>query len=189
MKIHELITKRWSPRAFSTKAVEEEKINALMEAARWAPSSMNEQPWRFIFAFKEDRDDWQRLFDTLNPHNQAWAVKAPVLMAVVAKRNFTYKDYPNNYAWYDTGQAVGNMLFQATALGLHAHQMGGFSPEEAKVKLHIPEDHDPVAMMALGYLGDPNDLPDKLKDREVAPRVRLEIHEIAFKGSWPVGDE
>jgi len=184
MQLNKLIEQRWSPRAFSSKPVELEKLELLFEAARWASSSMNEQPWRFIYATKDEREKWQKLFDTLVEANQVWAEKAPVLMAIVSKSEFDYKNKPNKHAWYDTGQAVGNLLLQATELGLFAHQMGGFFPEKAKDLLKIPDGYEPIAMMALGYLGNTDELSEQLRERETAPRTRNELSKFVSKGSW-----
>jgi len=184
MQLNKLIEQRWSPRAFSQKPIESKKLDLLFEAARWAPSSMNEQPWRFVYATKYEPETWTKIFDTLVEANQVWATKAPVLIAIVAKSNFDYKNKPNKHAWYDSGQAVSNFLIQATELGLVAHQMGGFSTEKAIENLEIPDGHNPIAIMALGYQGNTEELPDDLQVREKAHRKRKAIEEFVFKGVW-----
>jgi nitroreductase len=181
---NDLIMKRWSPVAFSDKPVEEEKLMTLFEASRWAPSSMNEQPWRFIYATNDNPEEYQRILDTIVEGNQVWAKNAPVLMVIVAKSNFDHKNLPNAHAWFDTGLAIGNMLVQATALGLYQHQMAGFSPEIAKELLNIPNGFEPIVAAALGYLGDPQKLSESLQGRDNAPRKRKPLNEIVFKGIW-----
>ena len=184
MKIDPLILKRWSPRAFSTEPVEPAKIEALFQAARWAPSSRNQQPWRFVYATREEPEAWQKLFDSLTEGNQVWTSNVPVLIAIVAKLNSDYKNKPNRHAFYDTGQAVALMTLQATRMGLYAHQMGGFHPQKLIDVLRIPDGYEPVAIMALGYLGNKEDLPEPLRTRESDPRTRLEMEAFAFKGTW-----
>lgn len=180
--VHEFITLRRSPVAFSEKPVEPEKIRALFEAARWAPSSFNEQPWRFIYAVRENHIEFNRLLDCLVEGNRIWARNAPMLVLSIARRNFTYNNKPNKHAFHDVGLAVGNLLTQATATGLMVHQMGGFSVEKAKKDLSIPGSYEPVAMIAIGYHGNVDDLPEDLRSRELQPRVRKELEEIVFPG-------
>lgn len=176
---------RWSPRAFSDKAVSGEHLQILFEAARWAPSSMNEQPWRFIYASKsEDPEAYDKLLKCLMEGNLIWAKHAPVLFVSVAKSDYEQSGKPNKHAWHDIGLATGNLLAQATGIGLHVHLMGGFHADQAKELLHIPAGFEPVAMGALGYLGSPDMLPEHLKERELAPRKRKPLKEIAFNGQW-----
>jgi len=183
--VHELIRERWSPRAFSAAPVSRERLNVLLEAARWAPSSMNEQPWRFVLANRRaDPEGHARIGSTLVPFNAAWALRAPVLMVVAAKTAFTHNAAPNASAFYDTGQAVALLTLQATALGLAVHQMGGFDRDRARLLLSIPEGYEPVAALALGYPGDPADLSPELRARETAPRARRPSTEWAYGGRW-----
>jgi nitroreductase len=184
MQIEELILKRWSPRAFSSKPVEPEKLDALFEAARWAPSSSNQQPWRFVYATREEPEAWQKLFDTLMEGNQPWNVHVPVLIAIVAKLTSDRQNKPNRHAFYDTGQSEGLMTLQATKMGLYTHQMGGFYPEKVKETMNIPDGFETIAMMALGYMGDKDELPEPFRTREIQPRTRHEVSEFVFKGSW-----
>lgn len=181
--IHELLKRRWSPRAFSEQAVEPEKLRSLFEAARWAPSSNNEQPWRFIVATKENKVEWDRLFNCLVEGNQKWAHRVPVLMLSIATLNFDDGSV-NRHAYHDTGMAAENLVLQATALGLVAHQMAGFHTDKARKKCGIPDGYDPVAMIAVGYPGDPATLPDQLRERELKPRQRNSISEFVFSGNW-----
>jgi nitroreductase len=183
--VHELIRECWSPRAFSNAPVSRETLNALFEAARWAPSSMNEQPWRFVVAnLADDPEGHARIGATLVPFNASWALRAPVLMVVAAKTAFTYNGAPNPTASYDAGQAVALLSLQATVFGLALHQMGGFDRERARLLLGIPEGYEPVAAVALGYPGNAADLSPELRARETAPRTRRPSGELVFGGQW-----
>ena len=182
--IHDLLRQRWSPRAFDDRPIEPEKLRSLCEAARWAPSSNNEQPWRFIVANKDYETEWNRLFACLVEGNRKWAYRAPVLILSVASLNFEDDSTPNRHAFYDTGMAVENLVLQATALGLSAHQMAGFDVEKARADLKIPSGYEPVAMIAVGYPGDLASLPDRLRERELQPRSRRPISEWTFSGQW-----
>jgi nitroreductase len=181
--IHDLLMRRWSPRAFAERPVEPDTLRSLFEAARWAPSSNNEQPWRFLVAAKENKADWDRLFTCLLEGNQKWAHRAPVLMLSVATLAFD-DGSPNRHAFYDTGMAVENLVIQAMALGLFVHQMAGFRIDQARVECQIPGGYEPVAMIAVGYPGDPATLPDYLRERELKPRERNSISEFVFSGTW-----
>ncbi|WP_237151162.1 nitroreductase family protein [Pontibacter actiniarum] len=183
MKIHTLIEQRWSPRAFSDRPVREEQLEALFEAARWAPSAMNEQPWRFIYATSDNRESFERLANCLVAGN-SWAKNAAALFITVAKKSYDFNGNPNGHAWHDVGLATGNLLLQATDLGLHVHLMGGFDAAKAREVLGIPEGFEPVSMGAVGYVGEPESLPENLRERELAPRVRKPLNELVFKGHW-----
>jgi nitroreductase len=182
--IHDLLRQRWSSRAFDDRPVEPEKLRSLCEAARWAPSSNNEQPWRFIVANKDHETEWNRLLACLVEGNRKWAHHAPVLILSVASLNFEDDSTPNRHALHDTGMAVENLVLQATALGLSAHQMAGFDVEKARADLKIPSGYEPVAMIAVGYPGDLASLPDRLRERELQPRSRRPISEWTFSGQW-----
>jgi nitroreductase len=182
--LHPLISRRKSTRAFSEKPVEPEKLRSILEAARWAPSSSNIQPWRFIVATKEQPENYERLLGLVVEQNKVWAAKAPVLILSVAKLTHEGGERPNKFALHDVGLASANMTLQATSLGLAVHQMGGFNAEKARTVLNIPKDFEPVAMIALGY-GDTADfLPPYLRERELAPRIRKDFFELAFDGVW-----
>lgn len=181
--IHELLRRRWSPRVYAERLVEAGKLRSLFEAARWAPSCFNAQPSRFLLATKETPVEYTRLLDCLVEGNKKWAHHAPVLVLSVAKRAFD-DGSPNRHAWHDVGLAVENLVIQATALGLVVHQMAGFDVEKARADLKIPEGFEPVAMIAVGYPGDPSMLPDKLYQRELSPRTRKPIAEFVFAGEW-----
>jgi nitroreductase len=181
--IHDLLMRRWSPRAFDERPVEPDTLRSLFEAARWAPSSNNEQPWRFLVATKENKADWDRLFTCLVEGNQKWAHQAPVLMLSVA--TLTFDDgSANRHSFHDTGMAVENLIIQATAMGLFVHQMAGFRIDQARKECQIPDGYEPVAMIAVGYPGDPATLPDYLRERELRPRERNPIEEFVFTGTW-----
>ena len=184
--IHDLFKRRWSPRAFSDHPVESEKLHMLFEAARWAPSSNNEQPWRFIVAIKDNETEWTRLLACLVEGNRKWAYRAPVLILSVASLNFQDDSTPNRHAFHDTGMAVENLVLQATALGLVAHQMAGFDVEKARADLKIPSGYEPVALIAVGYPRDIVSLPDRLRERELQPRSRQPISEWTFSGQWGI---
>lgn len=182
--IHELLINRWSPRAFADTPVEREKILSLLEAARWAASSSNLQPWSFIVAPREDEVAFSRAVDTLMAGNVPWASKAPLLMISVAHMINPHRNAPHAYAWHDVGLAVQNMIIQATAMGLYVHQMGGFDKEKARANFNIPENFAPVAAIAVGYLGNPDDLPEDRRSGETAPRERKPLSEFVFGRQW-----
>lgn len=180
--IHELIRERWSPRAFANRPVEAEKLHSLFEAARWAASTANQQPWYFILGSKEHPEDHARLVSILWERNVVWAQHAPVLVLTVAK---LYEHAGREHAsLYDLGMAVGNLVTQAVDLGLVTHQMGGFSPEKAHEELGIPQGYEPVAVIAIGYPDSPEALPEELRERERAPRSRKPLKEFVFEGRW-----
>jgi nitroreductase len=182
--IHDLIRRRWSPLAFSERMVEPEKLQSLFEAARWAPSSYNEQPWHFIVCTKQNPADHDRLLSCLAEGNVPWARHAPVLMLSVAKLTFTRNGQPNRHAWHDVGMAVENLIIQAAALGLYVHQMAGFDMAKARQAFAIPEGYEPVAAIAMGYPGDPQNLPPPLRERELSPRQRKPLRDFVFDARW-----
>jgi len=182
-RIEEVLAERWSPRAFAERPVEREKLGSLLEAARWAPSCFNEQPWSFLVATSDDEDGFERLASCLVEGN-SWAKEAPVLMLSVAKFDFERKGRPNRHALHDVGLAAGNLVTQAQSLGLASHQMAGFDADRAREVLDIPGGHDPVAMIAVGYRGDPDTLPEPPRERERAPRERKELRDFVFGARW-----
>jgi len=184
VQVHDLIKERRSPLAYSDRPVGREELRSLLEAARWAASSYNEQPWHFIVATKEDPEGFERLLGCLVPANALWARNAPVLMLSVAKLTYDSNGAPNRHAFHDVGQAAANLALQATALGLAVHQMGGFDVARAREQFSIPEGYEPVAAIAVGYPGDPESLPEKLRARASAPRTRRGLGEFVFAGRW-----
>ena len=182
--IHELLGKRWSPRAFSERAVTKETLGSLFEAARWAASCFNEQPWRFIVVRREDADDYERLMSCLVEGNQAWAVQAPVLMLGIAKKTFTLNGKQNVHGRHDLGLATAGMMLQATSMDLYMHAMGGILPERAAEIYGVPDDFEVSTGIALGYLGDPDSLAEPMKTGELEVRVRKPLKDIVFASSW-----
>jgi nitroreductase len=182
--IDDLLRKRWSPLAFSDRAVESEKLNSLLEAASWAASSYNEQPWSFIIATKDNQEEFDRILSCLAEGNQGWAKSASVLMLSVASLKFHKNGKENRHAFHDVGAAAASMAIQAAAMDLYLHQMAGFDVAKAREMYNIPEGYEPVAAIALGYRGDTQMLPENLQQRELAPRSRKPLNDFVFTGSW-----
>lgn len=180
----EVIQKRRSRRAYADKMVEPEKIRSLFEAARWAPSSLNEQPWFYIYATRNQEELWNKIFETLKEANKVWARNAPLLILSLARKNFIRFDAPNPAARYDLGAANAFLSLQAAHLGLNVHQIAGFDPRTAVRNLSVPERYEPVIVMAIGYPGDAETLPENLKAREVAPRERYVENEFVMNKSF-----
>jgi nitroreductase len=179
-RVHELFRARWSPRAFSDRQISNEDLKTILEAGRWAASSFNEQPWRFLVARKSDGAAYDKILNLLVPQNQAWAKTAPVLFIMAAKRTFSHSGQPNRYNIHDAGQALAYVFLQATALGLHAHGMAGFDYDRARTELGIPDDYDVAAAAALGYVGSPDQLNEQQRQMELAKRTRKPLNEIVF---------
>ena len=182
--IHDLLAKRWSPYAFADRAVSDADLRSLFEAARWAASSYNEQPWRYILATKANPAEFARLLSCLVEPNQTWAKAAPVLALGCTSLNFTLNNKPNAAAVHDLGLASASLTFEATARGLFVHQMIGILPDKARELYHIPAGVQPVTGLAIGYAAEPSTLPDKLKERDLAPRTRKRLAEFVFAGEW-----
>jgi nitroreductase len=177
------ILHRWSPRSFSSREVSPADLALIFEAARWAPSSNNEQPWRFLVGVRNSSTH-SKIASALAGFNQAWAPQAAVLILGLARTKFLRNDRPNSYALYDLGAAVASLCLQATALGLHTHQMGGYDQAAARHALEIPEEYALGSVIALGYKGEPAQLAnEELLKREVAPRERKPLTELVFS-SW-----
>jgi nitroreductase len=170
--ILDVIYTRRSRRAYSSQPIEKEKIDSLFEAARWAPSSMNEQPWAYIYATKDQPELWNKLAEALNESNRVWAQHAPLLILSMARKTHIRNGVVNGAAKYDTGAANAFLSIQATELGLNVHQMGGFDRQRVIENLNIPDTHEPIVIMAIGYPGDAEALPENFKARESAPRER-----------------
>ena len=182
--VHELIRERWSPRAFSRKEISSEDLRSLFEAARWAPSSSNEQPWAFIVAVRNDNQNFTKALQPLVEFNVNWAKNAYVLGFAVAELAFAKNKAPNRNAHYDTGAAMSQLTTEATSRGIFVHQMAGFDPDTARQVFEIPSGWDAIAAFAMGYPGDPASLPQPYRDRETAPRVRKPIREFVMNGKW-----
>ena len=181
--ILEVIQKRRSRRAYSDKPVESEKIHSLFEAARWAPSSLNEQPWFYVYATR-DQELWHKIFDSLKEGNKIWARNAPLLISSFARKNFIRFDSPNPSARYDLGAANAFLSLQAAHLGLNVHQMAGFEHETIVKNLGVPDQYEPVIVMAVGYPGDVEMLPQNLKERELSPRERYVKQEFVMNKTF-----
>jgi nitroreductase len=182
--VHDLIKNRWSPRAFAEKRVPAEVLRALFEAARWAPSSNNEQPWAYLVATKDDAENFAKMLAVLVEFNANWAKQAPVLALSVAHVKMQRDGKPNRVALHDVGSATSQLTFEANSRGLLVHQMAGFDTEKARQTFAIPQDWEPVAAIAVGYPGDPESLPEKLRERELAPRARKPLSEFVMTGAW-----
>ena len=181
--IHKLISSRESTVLFSAKTIDKETIRLLFEAARRAPSSMNMQPWHFVYALNGDKD-FDNLLSCLAPKNQEWAKNASLLICTIAQTASGYKERRNPYAWHDTAMAYANFVIQATSLGLSAHPMGGFIREKAIHLLEIPERFEPVIFAAIGYKSSDKNFPGELIKRESRIRIRKELHEFVFYGKF-----
>jgi nitroreductase len=179
-----LLRSRWSPRAFDDRPVTRAETLRLLEAARWAPSCANEQPWRFIVASRGDAAAFERILACLVESNRRWADRASLLIVLVAKLTFDRNGAPNKYAQHDVGMALANLLLQATAMGIASHPMAGFDADATRVACQIPAGFDPVSVTALGYPGHPDTLADPYREREIASRQRLAVAQLAFSGTW-----
>jgi nitroreductase len=174
---------RWSPRSFASRDVTPADLAKVFEAARWAASSYNEQPWRFLVGIRGS-EAYRKIFESLISFNQAWATTAPVLILGTAKTRFSHNDAPNRVALYDLGAAASYLTLQAAALGIASHQMGGFDPDAARKAFEIPEVYEIGAVIALGYQGEPASLPNEhFVAQEVAPRTRKSLTEFVFS-AW-----
>jgi len=182
--IQNLVAKRWSPYAFSDRPVSESELRSLFEAARWAASSYNEQPWSYIVATKAEPEAHAKLVRCLNEGNRLWAAAAPVLAIGCVTRNFKLNGKPNAAAEHDLGAASCSLTFEASARGLYVHQMIGILPDEVRREFGVPDDVDPKTGIAIGYVGDPANLPEKLQDRDGTPKPRKPLAEFVFGPAW-----
>ena len=182
--IHDLLAERWSPYGFEDRTVAEADLRSLFEAARWAASSYNEQPWSYVVATRENPEEFARLLSCLVEPNQAWAKAAPVLALGVVSLRFSRNNKENRAAVHDLGLAAGNLLVEATARGLSVHQMIGILPDKARELYQIPENSEVWTALAIGYKADPASLPDALKERDLTPRQRKPLSEFVFAGKW-----
>lgn len=181
-EILDVIQKRWSPLAFSPEPLSEDVIARLFEAARWAPSSFNEQPWTYVYAAKGDKN--REALESLLVEGNSWAKDAGLLVISFAKKLFAKNGKPNYHHMHDIGAATGYLVLQATSMDLISHQMEGFDKARANEVAGVPDTHVPGSMIAIGRCGDPSLLPEKLKEREEKPRVRLPISEFAHRNRW-----
>jgi nitroreductase len=182
--LQDLIASRWSPYAFADRPVSEDDLRSLFEAARWAASSYNEQPWRYILATKANSKEFSRLLSCLVEGNQVWAKAAPVLALGCTNLNFAVNGKPNAAAVHDLGLASATLTLEATARGLFVHQMIGIVPDKARELYQIPAGIQPLTGLAIGYATDPKTLPDSYRDRDLALRKRKPLAEFVFGGTW-----
>jgi len=182
--IHDLIARRWSPYAFADRPVSDDDLLSLFEAARWAASSYNEQPWSYIVATRENPEEFERLLSCLVEGNQPWAKAAPVLALGCTALRFARNDKLNAAAVHDLGLASATLTLEATARGLFVHQMIGILPDKAREVYNIPESVQPTTGLAIGYLADPGSLPEPYKGRDLAPRERKDLRQFVFGGTW-----
>ncbi len=182
--IHEIMVRRWSPRAFAPRPLPREQILILLEAARWAASSFNQQPWHFLVATRDDEARFAQMLECLVPGNQVWARDASLLILTVTKGTFDHNGKPNSCAVHDIGLTACQLVLQATALGLATHQMAGIEADKIREVYGVPEGFDPVTGIAVGYPGDPDTLPDDLREMELAPRTRRPFAEFVFADGW-----
>ena len=184
--IHSVFTDRWSPRSFSNEAITEDELLTILEAARWAPSSFNAQPWRFAYALRGD-SFFQPLAESMNAANQQWAPKAAALVAVTSFKLCTppgaQAPVPNGAHTFDTGAAWACLAIQASFSGWYSHAMGGIDFEKASAAINLPNDHQLHALIAIGKRGDPSVLPDALRERE-SPNPRKPIRELVVRGKF-----
>ena len=187
--IHDIIKKRWSPRAFDPdKDVADKDLLALLEAARWAPSCYNDQPWRYVVCVKSsNKAAWQAALACLTEKNQQWAGNAPVLMLVVAMDHFSHNGNPNRWAVYDAGAASLSLCLQAVALGLVTHQMAGFDAGKASAAFGLPADCTPLAMLAIGYQAAVDATDEGVNTAGQAVRSRAPLAERFYSGQWGAG--
>ena len=179
------MARRWSPRAFDGRSVEVDKLCSLFEAARWAASSFNEQPWRFILANKQQPDEYDKALSCLVETNQSWAQSSPVLVLTFSKKTFSKDGKPNRVALHDLGLAVGNLSIQATEMGLSLHQMAGINRDRVCQEYNVPEDFEPQTAIAIGYGGDPKNLPEGwMRNAEESPRQRMDFAAFVFTGKF-----
>lgn len=182
-----ILSERWSPYGFGPRPVAEADLRSLFEAARWAASSYNEQPWHYLVATKGNPQEFERLLSCLVEANQAWAKAAPVLALGVVNLQFAHNHKDNRAAVHDLGLASGNLLAEATARGLLVHQMIGILPDKARQIYQIPEHCEAWTALAIGYQGDPATLTEAIRERDLAPRQRKPLHKFVFSGQWGHG--
>lgn len=184
--IDKTLAERWSGRAYdANKSISKEQTIALLEAARWAPSCMGDQPWRILVLNKDqDLERWQKAFDCLSEGNQTWVKNAPWIALVCADTLFVKNGQPNPWAEYDTGAAAQNLCLQASSMGLMAHQLGGFDANKAREAFKIPEQFVLKTMISVGYSVTEENIPAELHERETAPRSRRALGELFFDGAW-----
>lgn len=182
--VHELIRKRWSPRAFADELPSQKDLGSMLEAARWAPSCFNGQPWRFIIARKDQKDLYDRILQCLREKNQSWAHQAPVIGILVIRQDFEYNGKPNRWCNFDGGLAMSQLILQAESLGWSVHVMAGLHRDKAREAFGIPDNFEPHVAFVVGKKGDPDTLPGDYPEQEREPRERKPLKDIVFSGTW-----
>ena len=182
--INDTMKRRWSPRAFSPRPMPRDDILTILEAARWAASSFNQQPWHFLVATRDEEERFTRLLGCLVPGNQVWARNASLLILTVTKQTFDHNNSPNSCCVHDIGLTACQLVLQATEMGYVTHQMAGIEADKIRETYGVPEGYDPVTGIAVGYAGDPDALPDDLREMELGPRTRRPFSEFVFADSW-----
>ena len=182
--INELLQQRWSPRAFSGAGIDDATMIKILEAGRWAPSAFNAQPWRYIVARREDEAAFAKMVDCLMPGNQAWAVNAAALAIVCVQKKQNDDGSYNPMPYYNVGLSVAQMVVEAASNGLFTHQMAGINRPKMIEAYGIPAEFAPACAIAIGHMGNADDLPDQLKEREMTPRARKALSEIVFADTW-----
>jgi nitroreductase len=182
--VSDIVKNRWSARAFSNSPISDVNLKTMLEAASWAASSMNDQPWVYVYAHKENTLDFQKFVNCLSPGNQPWASNAAVLVLSLARKNFLIDGNPNRHALHDVGMANATLLLEAIQLNVYGHMMGGFDMAKTITDFQIDTQvYEVVAFIALGYLGDPQDLVEPYRTRELTPRQRRKLVDFAFENS------
>ena len=182
--VHEHISKRWSPYAFSGASVSEAELRSLFEAARWSPSSYNEQPWAYIVARKENAAEFAKVLSCLVEANQAWAKNAPVLALGLTRTAFTRNGKPNRAAQHDLGLASAFLTMEAGVRGLYVHQMIGIEPAKVREVFNVPADVEPLTGLAIGHVGKAEDLPESIRERDLSTRQRKPLKDFVFDTTW-----
>jgi|DEB19_MinimDraft_2_1074335.scaffolds.fasta_scaffold00408_9 nitroreductase len=176
----DIIKKRWSARAFSDQVITDDQLNTLLEAASWAASANNEQPWQFLYA-KKNTEGFNKIWSCLMPGNQPWAINASVLLVSIARNTFEANQKPNPFGMHDLGMATSNMLLQASDMNIYSHPMAGFDKAKLIADLNLSENQMPICVIALGFLAPADTLEEPFKERELTPRNRKAVSEFAFK--------
>ena len=182
--IHKLLRERWSSIAFDRQPIEHKRLLSLFEAARWAPSSYNEQPWRFVVGTRDQPEAFDRLLGCLVDGNRKWAQNAAALVIAFTKTSFQRNGKPNPHARYDLGLAMANLTVQATSFGFSVHQMAGFDLDRARTELGMPDGFEPVVAAAIGTASGVDSLTEDLRAREISTRWRKPLAELVFSNSW-----
>jgi nitroreductase len=178
--LHENISNRWSPYQFSERPLDPEKLKLILEAAIYAPSSFNEQPWLFVYTDRDDTSSFKAYLSFLEENNRVWASQAWALVISLARTKSSFNKRENPYAMHDTGMAVGNILNQATSMGIEVHIMGGFSRQKVRDYLKLDDDIVPVTIMAIGYAGENSQIGEEISDRDKKRRGRKPFAEVVF---------